>query len=231
MFSPLGNTTTATFTDINYTGTESFCYRINYRDVCGNNSDPGLDVCPMVLTGTLNSDNSINLNWTAYEGWLNGVNHYEVDKYNATGTLVQTFNTGTATSLLDDVTDLTNQIYRYVVRAIANDAGLGTTISNKIEIIKEPKLYYPTAFTPDGQGPAENEVFKVFGQYLASLELRIFNRWGELLFVTTDMDQGWDGRFRGREQPEGTYAFVARITDLAGRTFNRSGSVVLLRKK
>lgn len=231
MFSPLGNTTTATFTDINYTGTESFCYRINYRDVCGNNSDPGLDVCPMVLTGTLNSDNSINLNWTAYEGWLNGVNHYEVDKYNATGTLVQTFNTGTATSLLDDVTDLTNQIYRYVVRAIANDAGLGTAISNEIEIIKEPKLYYPTAFTPDGQGPAENEVFKVFGQYLASFELRIFNRWGELLFVTTDMDQGWDGRFRGREQPEGTYAFVARITDLAGRTFNRSGSVVLLRKK
>lgn len=231
MFSPVGNTTTTTFTDNAYTSAEPSCYRINYRDVCGNNSNPGLDVCPIVLTASLNSDNSINLNWTAYEGWLNGVNHYEIDKYNATGVLVQTISAGTATSFLDDATDLTNQIYRYVVRAIANDAGLGTAVSNQVEMIKEPKLYYPTAFTPDGQGPTENEVFKVFGQYFASFELRIFNRWGELLFVTTDIDQGWDGRYQGREQPEGTYAFVARITDLAGRTFNRSGSVVLLRKK
>lgn len=231
LFSPVGNTTETNFTDNSYTSSEPSCYRINYRDICGNTALPGLDVCPIVLTATLNPDNSINLNWSAYEGWQNGVYRYEVDKYNATGVLVQTFNAGTATSLLDDATDLTNQIYRYVVRAIANDAGLGNAVSNQIEIIKEPKLYYPTAFTPDGQGPAENEVFKVFGQYLASFELRIFNRWGELLFVTTDINQGWDGRYRGREQPEGTYAFVAYLTDFAGRSFKRSGSVVLLRKK
>ncbi len=231
MFSPIGNTPATTFNDNTYTSAEPSCYRINYRDVCGNNSDPGLDVCPIVLSATLNPDNSVNLNWTSYEGWLNGVNRYEIDKYNAAGMLIQTIPAGVSTSFVDDAVDLTNQIYRYVIRAIANDAGLGTALSNQIEIIKEPKLYYPTAFTPDGQGPPENEVFKVYGQYFASFELRIFNRWGELLFVTKDINQGWDGRYQGREQPEGTYAFVARITDLAGRTFNRSGSVVLLRKK
>lgn len=231
MFSPIGNTSTTTFTDNNYSTSEPTCYRINYRDVCGNNSNPGLDVCPVVLNGTLNSDNSVNLSWSAYEGWLNGVHHYEVDKFNLSGTLLQTFNTGITTSLLDDAADPLNQAYRYVVRAIANDGGLGTAMSNEIQIIKEPKLYYPTAFTPDGQGPAQNEVFRVFGQYFASFELRIFNRWGELLFVTTDIDQGWNGRYQGRDQPEGTYVFIARITDMVGRTFTRSGSVVLLRKK
>lgn len=188
-------------------------------------------MCPMVLQATLNPDNSINLNWSAYTGWLNNVNHYEVDKYSISGTLLHTFNAGLTTSLLDNTPDADNQVYRYVVRAIANDAGLPQAVSNVAEIIKEPKLFYPTAFTPDGRGPAENEVFRVFGQYFASFELRIFNRWGELLFVTNNINQGWDGRYQGREQPEGTYAFVARITDLAGRTFTRTGSVVLLRKK
>ncbi|MCX7638358.1 MAG: gliding motility-associated C-terminal domain-containing protein [Cyclobacteriaceae bacterium] len=231
LLSPIGNTTVNQFTDNNYTTAEPSCYRINYRDVCGNNSNPGLDVCPIVLTGSLNSDNSISLSWSAYEGWLNGVNHYEVDKFNTSGTLIQTFNTGTNTVLLDDTSDPANQAYRYVVRALANDGGLGMAVSNELVIIKEPKLYYPTAFTPDGQGPAENEMFKVFGQYLSSFEMRIFNRWGELLFVTRDIDSGWDGRYQGREQPEGTYVFVARITDMMGRNFTRSGSVVLLRKK
>jgi gliding motility-associated-like protein len=92
-------------------------------------------------------------------------------------------------------------------------------------------LYYPTAFTPDKQGPASNEIFKVFGQYIDRFEMKIYNRWGELLFVSDNLDTGWDGTFRGKEQPEGTYAFVASLTDLAGRSFTRSGSVVLLRKK
>ncbi len=230
-YSLLATTADTNFTDIQFLPAEPACYRIDYRDVCGNPSAPGVEVCPVVLQATLNTDNSINLNWSAYSGWQNGVHHYEVDKYTREGTLLQTFNTGLNTFLTDDASDPANQVVRYVVRAIANDAGLGEAISNVAEIIKEPKLFYPTAFTPDGQGPAQNEVFRVFGQYFASFELRIFNRWGELLFVTQNPAQGWDGRYQGRDQPEGTYAFVALITDLAGRTFTRTGSVVLLRKK
>jgi gliding motility-associated-like protein len=231
MFSQLATTTTPSCTDPAFTPAEASCYRVNYQDVCGNNAPPGLDVCPIVLTGTVQSDNSIILSWTAYEGWQHGVHHYELDKFNASGTLIQTINTGVSTNYLDDMDDPMNQVYRYVVRAIANQAGLGEALSNEIEVIKEPKLFYPTAFTPDGQGPVQNEVFRVFGRYVTAFELRIFNRWGELMFVTNDMEQGWDGRFRNHDQPEGTYAFVARITDMVGRTFRVTGSVVLLRKK
>ena len=118
-----------------------------------------------------------------------------------------------------------------MVRAVANDPGLGQAISNEITMVKEPNLFYPKAFTPDNQGPMENEVFKVFGQFIVNFEMKIFNRWGEMLFTTKDINQGWDGKFKGITQPEGTYAFIANITDLAGRKSTRSGSVVLLKKK
>lgn len=230
-FSELTQTTSSNFTDNQYTTAGQFCYLINYTDVCDNLSAPGLEACPIRLHSSLANDNSITLTWSEYLGWKNGVNRYIVEKHDFQGNLIQSFNTGTATTLLDDADDPANQVYRYRVRADATDAGLGQAVSNEITVIKEPKLFYPKAFTPDRQGPSGNEVFKVFGQYINSFEMKIFNRWGELLFVSDNLEVAWDGTYKEKEQPEGTYAFVARLTDMAGRTFTRTGSVVLLRKK
>jgi gliding motility-associated-like protein len=58
--------------------------------------------------------------------------------------------------------------------------------------------------------------------------MKIFNRWGELLFTASNIDDEWDGTFKGKTQPEGTYVFSAEIVDEAGRTSTRSGSIVLL---
>lgn len=226
----LGKTTTPQINDPNYTTEGNFCYAISYQDACDNNSPLSGQVCPIRLTGTLQKDNTINLSWPSYNGWKNGVSNYTVEKYSSNGTLLQTFNTNSATTLLDNAQDLSNQLYTYVVKATANDSGLGIAVSNTLTIIKEPNLFYPTAFTPDHLGPGENEVFKVFGQYVNQFEMKIFNRWGELLYSTNNLDDSWDGTFKGNPMPEGTYAFIAKITDEVGRTFNRSGSVVLLRK-
>jgi gliding motility-associated-like protein len=228
-FSLLSKTVPTQFTDADY-GTEGvFCYQINYTDVCGNVSAPGVEACPIRLSASIASDNSINLNWSAYTGWMNGVNEYIVDKYDGEGVPLQTFNVGTATTFEDSSSDPDNQLYVYIIIATANDGGLGQSISNEVTAIKEPNLFYPKAFTPNGDNL--NDIFLVFGQYLVEFELNIFNRWGELLFSTDDINRGWDGKFKGNAQPEGTYTFIANLTDLAGRTFKRSGSVVLLRKK
>lgn len=227
----LSKTTTPAVTDLAYTTEGNFCYTLSYRDVCDNNSPPSASVCPLKLGSSLQSDNSVNLSWSAYNGWQNGVANYTVEKYSSDGTLLQTFPiNGATTTLLDNAQDLTNQVYVYVVKATANDNGLGTAVSNTITVTKNPNLFYPTAFTPDHQGPSENEVFKVFGQYVDAFEMKIFNRWGELLYSTNSLDDSWDGTFKGNPMPEGTYAFIAKITDKVGRMFNRSGSVVLLRK-
>lgn len=227
-FGLLTKTPNNPYTDESYMTEGSFCYKVTYKDICDNTSQSVIESCPIRLSGLLQKDNAITLTWTPYSGWMNGVSHYIVEKYTDQGALLQTFNAGSSTTLLDNADDPFNQVYVYIVKAVANDAGLSQAVSNAIRIIKEPNLFHPTAFTPNGDNL--NDVFKVFGQYVVDFELRIFNRWGELMYTTNDLDQGWDGTFKGSKMPEGTYVFVAKITDIAGRTFDRSGSVLLLKK-
>jgi gliding motility-associated-like protein len=179
------------------------------------------------LIGTLQATNAINLSWNAYGGWKNGVDHYTVEEFNQQGQLLKSTNTPDA-FYVDSTPDLANQISIYKITAVANDGGIVPSVSNVLTIVKEPNLFYPTAFTPNGDNL--NDVFNVFGQFITAFEMKIFNRWGEMMYTTNDIDKGWDGLYKGTLMPEGTYVFRAAITDQAGRTFDRSGTVVLLRK-
>jgi gliding motility-associated-like protein len=181
----------------------------------------------MQLTGVVGKNNAIDLAWNAYTGWINGVNEYTVEKFDTEGQLLQTFNT-TSPVLTDDINDPLNQVYTYIVTAIPNDGGINNSVSNIITVIKDPNLFYPTAFTPNGDDL--NDFFNVSGQFIRNFELQIFNRWGELIFTTNDPEQGWNGTYQGDLMPEGTYAFIAKVTDFAGRTFDRSGAVLLLKR-
>ncbi|HYG17630.1 MAG TPA: T9SS type B sorting domain-containing protein [Ohtaekwangia sp.] len=228
-YAPLATSTQQTFTDNDYNTNVQTCYRISYIDNCGNQSPPSADACPVRLTGSLQNDNSIMLAWSNYEGWKNGVDEYQVDKYDMEGNLLQSFNVN-GNTLTDSGEDFINQSYIYIITAIPTQAGVVVSVSNAIAITKEPQLYYPTAFTPNKDGL--NDTFQVFGQFIAKFEMKIFNRWGELMFITDDLGgQGWDGTYKGDLMPESTYVFTARIVDLAGRTFDRSGTVLLLKKK
>jgi gliding motility-associated-like protein len=227
-YSFLSSTVQNAYADTTYSLADASCYRIAYKDVCGNQSPASLESCPIRLSGILLKDNSISLSWTAYEGWAQGVGGYIVEKYSEDGQLLQTFQAGSSTSYIDTSDDLNFQTFVYVVKAVPVEAGITQSASNRVFILKDPNLFYPTAFTPNGDNL--NDIFTVFGQYVSGFEMKIFNRWGELLFTTADIQSGWDGTFRGREMPEGTYTFIAFITDRAGRTFKRSGSVLLLRK-
>jgi gliding motility-associated-like protein len=219
------------FIDTQTSLTEPTCYKVPYNDACNNSSENDIEACPVFLSGTVSGDNQVSLSWTPYLGWQAGVSGYRLEKYSQSGARLRVYPVTLTTTFLDDENDLTNQLTYYKVFAIPTDPSLPTVNSNMLEIIRRPNLFYPTSFTPDKQGPTENEVFKVFGQYVASFEMEIFNRWGELMFTTTDFENGWDGTYRGVDQPDGTYAFVATITDYAGRSSNRSGSIVLLRTK
>lgn len=207
------------------------CYKVPYKDACNNLSENDLETCPVFLSATVSTDNKVSLSWTDYQGWSGGVAAYRLEKYSQTGTRLRVYPPSSTTSFLDEENDLVNQVTTYKVFVIPVDGALPIINSNTLEVIRRPNLFYPTSFTPDKQGPVENEVFKVYGQYVASFEMEIFNRWGELMFTSNDFETGWDGTFRGVDQPDGTYAFVARLTDYAGRTSKSSGSVVLLRKQ
>lgn len=80
-----------------------------------------------------------------------------------------------------------------------------------------PDLHYflPNAFSPDGN--SINEVYKGVGsRFIYSFNLQIFNRWGEKLFETTDINQGWDGTYQGTPCMEGVYLCKVKIVPFKG---------------
>lgn len=92
----------------------------------------------------------------------------------------------------------------------------------------KPDLFVPSAFTPNAD--VLNDVFRPIAVGLKSLEsFRVYNRWGQLLYLTSEIGKGWDGRFKGKSQDPGTYVWYAEATDYLGKKLFKKGSVVLIK--
>jgi gliding motility-associated-like protein len=228
-FFSLATSATPQYQDGTYNSDSQFCYLINYKDQCNNNSADSSPICPIRLQGLVSDEDKISLLWNEYTGWNLGVKNYVIEKYDQKGTLLKTIDVGINKTYLEDPADLQNQIVSYRIIANANETGLTTSVSNQITLTKEINLFYPTAFTPDRKGPAENEIFTVKGQFIARAELSIFDRWGSLIFYS-DKNEPWDGTQSGQPMPIASYVWTANIVDMAGRSLKRSGTVLLLRK-
>lgn len=105
---------------------------------------------------------------------------------------------------------------------------MGITQSYKITVLPLNKdIFVPNVFSPNTDG--KNDLLFVYGNYIATLELRIFNQWGQLMVTLTDQKQGWDGKFRGSHQPVGVYVYVLKAVMTDGRHVNKKGSITLVR--
>lgn len=220
--------TTKQYSDASY-GAGGYCYKINYTDACDNFSPGGLVSCPMLLAGSLDQSNNVSLNWSAYKGWNQGVNTYTVQKYFQPGQAPQVIYTGPDSSFVDMQQDLVNQLVYYKITATPVEAGVTSSVSNEVRIIKNVNLFYPTAFNPESKLSAINKTFLVKGQYIATMKLQVFDRWGSLVFYS-DKDEPWDGRRDGTAMPEASYVWTADGTDLVGNAFKKAGTVLLIRK-
>ncbi len=106
----------------------------------------------------------------------------------------------------------------------------GSTVKSFVVTVQLPTyddVYIPNAFTPNGDG--NNDVFRVYGTVIQSLEMKVFNQWGELIFETTNLLGNWDGRYKGKMQPVGVYVYATRIKLINGTVLNRKGSINLVR--
>jgi gliding motility-associated-like protein len=70
----------------------------------------------------------------------------------------------------------------------------------------ETKLFVPTGFTPNGDGLHDD--VEIFGKHFTDFKITIFNRWGEIIFISTDKDIRWDGTYRGELMPAGSYPWI-----------------------
>ena len=104
------------------------------------------------------------------------------------------------------------------------------TAGDTVHITECPaELWFPTAFSPNGDGT--NDVFRPRGISIASFHMEIFNRWGQMIFETSDIEKGWDGTTRGSISEAGTYSFVATYTgnDDPGTKKKKQGSFILVK--
>ncbi|RZM09216.1 MAG: gliding motility-associated C-terminal domain-containing protein, partial [Pedobacter sp.] len=94
--------------------------------------------------------------------------------------------------------------------------------------LKDCKLYWPTAFTPNNDG--KNDVFKALSNAsFKKFNLQVFNRWGELIYHTSNASQGWNGEYKGVPQLAGTYVWSVDYIDNKGVQLEDKGVVILVR--
>lgn len=91
----------------------------------------------------------------------------------------------------------------------------------------QPIVGLPTAFSPNGDG--ENDILYVRGAAIKTLDLKIFNRWGQLIFETTSQDVGWDGTYNGQPQPVEAYGYVLNVSFIDSSVKQMKGNITLLR--
>ena len=100
-------------------------------------------------------------------------------------------------------------------------------VSDDVTINYDPLIFVPNAFTPDGDD--HNNTFFAVVNNVSEFEMMIFNRWGELIFVSNSVDTHWDGTYAGEKSPDGIYVWKIKYTDLNGLSYDLIGHVALLR--
>ena len=117
-------------------------------------------------------------------------------------------------------------VFRIV--AVQNENEAITSVSNTIAVDKPLTLYAPNVFSPDGDGI--NDYFAFKGQGVENYSLEIYNRWGQLVFQANDLNDSWNGDYRGSAAPLGTYVYQVKAVNVTGENIVvKKGSVVLIR--
>mgnify|MGYP006087261961 CR=1 FL=1 len=99
--------------------------------------------------------------------------------------------------------------------------------SDEVNIFYDPTIYVPNTFTPDGS--ELNSIFFAKGGNIATFNMQIFNRWGELIFESNEISVGWDGTYDGIACQDGTYVWKINVMGLKGQKRNFVGHVNLIR--
>ncbi len=112
-----------------------------------------------------------------------------------------------------------------VTLAVRTVAGCMDTVRSRVVVTLNGEIEMPNVFSPNGDGRNDNFVPLNYEGTTGLLE--IYNRWGQLLYTTTSLAQGWNGKVTGSESPEGTYFYT--VLPLDGEEETHSGHITLVR--
>ncbi len=216
----------------------SYFYKIIAKGICDNDVDESNLVKSIVLT-TNKRDQRRELRWNNYRGFDGNILHYKIERLergNDRNTWESLQEVPFEVSTFED-----NKKYDsypdngvcYRVKAVEtgkNQYGFkGESISNIDCVFGEPIVHIPNAFRPRGK----NDMFRPKGKYIdfEKSSMAIFNRWGQKVFETSDIEKGWNGKKGGSGDlmPPATYFYVIEITGADKSKQFFKGDITLLK--
>jgi gliding motility-associated-like protein len=134
----------------------------------------------------------------------------------------------TSTSTLFEPTHIYAKKGIYNVSLTAfNTSVCAQTIVEPVIVVASQLLDVPNAFTPGKFGT--NSVVYVRGYGIGKMDWRIYNRWGEVVFTSTNKKEGWDGFYKGKLQPMDVYTYTLDVEFVDGQKTRKTGDISLLR--
>jgi gliding motility-associated-like protein len=215
---------------------ESQSYRIQIIDSCGTPTTFSDEVTTIFasISSLVDSIGTVQLNWTPYQGFQGGVKNYLIFRgingvFDALPLVSLPNNTYFFEDNLKDSTQLNGKIcYRIEAIEQANKYSISASSSSNITCsLFEPIIYVPNAFVPSGV----NKIFKPICTNIQSLKysFSIQNRWGQTIFQTTSIDEGWDGMIDGQVLAAGLYVYTLDYLDGNNKQHIERGIVNLLK--
>ncbi|PKP45207.1 MAG: hypothetical protein CVT95_09270, partial [Bacteroidetes bacterium HGW-Bacteroidetes-12] len=118
----------------------------------------------------------------------------------------------------------------YLIKlSVENTNGCRDSIAKYVKIHGESGIFIPNAFSPDGDNLNETFSPKGFGITDENYSFLIFNRWGELIFESHKLDDGWDGTYKKTLVEVGVYVWKLNYKDINGKTWQYTGKVTIIK--
>lgn len=110
---------------------------------------------------------------------------------------------------------------------VSSSSGCSEHVCLKVDVVRESTLYVPNVFTPNGDGL--NDLFEVPHVNISEFNIRIFNRWGALLFESNSITTSWDGTFKGKPVEDDVYVYTITARGEDRTEFIKRGHITVLR--
>jgi gliding motility-associated-like protein len=137
-------------------------------------------------------------------------------------------NTGLSDSNIPDPVANLDEDITYILRVTTVDGCFAFDTLNVRVFKTSPDIFVPTAFTPNGDGL--NDLLVPIPAGISEFEyFRVYNRYGQLVFSTTEVGKGWDGKISGKDQGSDTFAWYVRGRDYTGKVIFKKGISTLIR--
>ncbi|MEM7367214.1 MAG: PKD domain-containing protein [Bacteroidota bacterium] len=208
---------------------QSYTYRVFTQDSCGDLTPLGRQGTTIHLQAEEDQGRS-NLKWNPYQGWEHGVEKYTIEAYDESSQQFELIGEvpGIQHRFSDEQTNWEQPIICYRITAHEMNGEDKLSLSNEDCVVLRPQMYSANAFTPNGDNI--NDEFGVDAVFLTNYHLRIYNRWGILVFESASTTSKWNGRMPdGSLAAEGVYVFVTEGRGFDGAQVKRVGSVTLIR--